>query len=96
MNKKRQLLNKIGWNCKKMRKQIGYTQNEMSKNLNEIFDINTTYKLFSHFENGESDNLIIFLCYLEMTGRQGLAELLRGVNLDKYWYLKESEENERE
>ena len=91
MNKKRQLLNKIGWNCKKMRKQIGYTQNEMSKKLNEIFDINTTYKLFSHFENGESDSLIIFLCYLEMTGRQGLHEILNGVNLDNYWYREDEQ-----
>lgn len=86
---KKQILKRIGRNCQKIRQQIGYTQNEMSKKLNEQFNIDTTYKLFSHFENGESDSLIIFICYLEMTGRQGLHEMLNGVNLDNYWYRED-------
>jgi len=90
MNKK-QILKRIGRNCQKIRQKIGYTQSEMSKKLNEILDINTTYKLFSHFENGNDDNLILFICYLELTGRQGLHEMLNGVTLDNYYYLEVNE-----
>lgn len=81
---KRKLLKIIGKNCKKIREDRGYTQTKLAEIYNELFNENATYKLFSHFENGNSDNLICMLLYFEMSEREGMGQIMSGINLDLF------------
>lgn len=82
--KKTELLKQIGKNCKELRMRLGYTQQEMINVYNSILDANSSYKVISNFENGKSDNIIIFLLYYEMSARNGMSQILSDINLDYF------------
>lgn len=84
---KKQLLKKIGKNCKKIRESRGYTQAKLAEKYNELFNEKATYKLFSHFENGNSDDLICMLLYFEISERQGMMQIMSDINLDLFNYI---------
>lgn len=82
--KKTELLKKIGKNCKNLRQRLGVSQSEMIKAYNFLLNAESTVKLISNFENGKTDNMVVFLLYYEMSARNGLGQMLDGINLDYF------------
>lgn len=82
--KKTEFLKKIGENCKKLRQRLGVSQTEMIRAYNFLLGAESTVKLISNFENGKTDNLVVFLLYYELSARAGLGQMLNGINLDYF------------